>query len=829
MQKAFTDTETAGLHGVIVKIQTEFDNEGVNMIDAWLEKVSVSMALIERIVDNHVIAHNLRFDWFHLSKWYNMCRWVLENHGDVRPVDLDVEIMVEAEWQSQFGLCLKPRGATCTLLTTQQGELQTLMNRKGIVIKRQPIQLRDKLMAKLELMTAHLPDILFAKRDDPFAPRWTWTEIKEEKDGEICPDFVDIKLNFKPSNALKSIAKHVLGYEPKYTHKDIHLDNIPKEFNKMGYMPFARLAGPEMWPDVIKSHIDHWEKNEEANQYAHDDIPLLKALYEHLDEPEPDRYGLLACQIASSRLRGMEVNVEAAAEQLVIQEHTISLAPVNVDSPKQVREYIADAMDPTEALVVAKSAKAAILEDVCKVYVCEDDEECCEFGCPRCDTRHAAKIFGYDLDELRGNKPKKELDILEWEQRITDMEDHISRLLTCKLGWIPAGRMPVIARVREIQRTRKAGKRAQVYRKLIQTKGRMYPSFNPIGAKSGRLSGADGFNFQAIGSEEAMRAVFTLTDGTNVLSMGDYDSLEIIIAIVVYGDDALAKDVESGKSLHALMACEVYGLTYEQVMAKKGTKDDVYKKAKIVVYSLLYGSTIAGIANKLTLPVNVVQKAYDNFVGKYPGVAKARKELAAMFTAIAQPGGRGTEVYYQQPQMCCESMFGFKRDFSIEFELLKILYDFANDLPVEWKKMRGASIRYGDEQKAYWRHVASGLFGAAMNSIQGGVIRAALNHIIQSTGNHLTVGLQTAVWDVQPVGIKPFVLTLMSIHDEICVVSDPEVVDKVASVVYTCIESQQKDVPLLAMEWMSHASSWAGKTNKQGTKQKMGWQLDEAA
>jgi hypothetical protein len=594
-------------------------------------------------------------------------------------------------------------------------------------------------------------------------------------------------------------------------------------------MPFARLAGWESWPKQIHDYVDHWANNADANQYAHDDIPLLKRLYKHVGSPDPDRYGTLACQIASCRLKGMEINLEEVRAQLAIQEATIAMAPVNVDSPKQVREYIADTMDNIEALIVAKSAKASVLEDIVKEYTCDEDEECCEEGCPRCDTHHAAKIFALDLDELKASKPKKEADIDDWLAKIEQLEDHISRLQNSAVGMIPEGAMPVIARVREIQRTRKAGKRAQVYRKLIQCKGRMYPSFNPIGAKSGRLSGADGLNFQAIGSEETMRAVFELQDGTNVLSMGDYDSLEIIIAIVVYGDEALAKDVENGKSLHALMACELYGLTYEQVMARKGTKDDVYKKAKIVVYSLLYGSTIAGIARKLTLPVNVVQKAYDNFVGKYPGVAKARKGLAAKFTAISQPGGRGTEVFYEEPETYIDSMFGFRRDFSIEFELLKILFDFANDIPESWKLMPGKSIRFGDEPKGYWRHVASGLFGAAANSIQGGVIRAALNHIIQSTGNHLTVGLQVGVWDLQPVGIAPFKLTLMSIHDELCVISEADMVDKVTNRVYTTIEEQREEVPLLAMEWMTHATSWAGKTNKQGTKHKMGWHLDEAA
>ncbi len=827
LRKAFVDTETAGLHGIIVKIQWEFDDTGVYMIDAWLESVQTSIALIEQIVRCHVIAHNLRFDWFHLSKWYHTCKWIQNKYGDVRPIDVPIKEMVEAEWQSQFGDCLKPSAATCTLLCTQRGELQTLMNRKAIVIRRQPIQLQNQLLAKLEELTAHLPTILFARQEDPFAPRWKACEIKNEENGKIEQDFVDIKLVFKPSNALKDVAEFVLGYQPKFRMKDVDVPKeyaIPAEYRKTGYMPFARLAGPDSWPKQIYGHIKHWANDKDANTYAHDDIPLLKMLYEHLGSPDGDRYGILACQIASTRLRGMEVNLEEVRKQLEIQEKTLAMAPINVDSPKQVREYLADAMDDQESLIVARSARKQVLEKIIEEYVCDEDEYCCETGCPRCDCKHAADVFEWDLEELKNSPPKKEKDIPEWEEKIKNEEAHIRSLRSAPTGWIPAGPMPVVARVREIQRTRKATKRAQVYRKLIQCKGRMYPSFNPIGAKSGRLSGADGMNFQAIGSEETMRNVFTLHDKDTVLSMGDYSSLEIIIAIVVYGDDILMRDVESGKSLHALMACELYDMTYEQVMSSKGTKNDVYKLAKIVVYSLLYGATISGIAYKLTLPTATVQKAYDNFVKKYPGVAKARRELAAMFTAISQPGGRGTEVFWTDPQTYVESMFGFRRDFSIEFDIARILFKFANNIPKEWKQIPGRSVRYGDNAKAYWQHVSSGLFGCAANSIQGGVIRAALNHIIQSTGNHLTVGLQSAVWDIQPVGIHPFLLTLMSIHDELCVVSKEEVVDEVTSTVSNTIESQREDVPLLAMDWMSHASSWAGKTSKKGKMYKIGWQ-----
>jgi len=496
MRKCFLDTEEAGLHGIMVKLQWEFvegpidiDNiwpgDYVNMMDVWLEPVSKSIAIIEEMMKCHIVAHNLRFDHFHISKWYNACLWVLQNHGDVRPIDLPVEVMVEAEWMSQFGLCLKPPGATCTLLCSQRGELQTLMQRKSITIQRQPVQLRDQLMDRLEKLTAHLPEILFARRKDRSAPRWTWTEIKDEENGEVVEGFVDIKLNFKPSNALKDICEFKLGYKPKFSSsKEVAVPEkyaIPEKFAKTGYMPFARLAGMDSWPDQIKGHVDHWANNKNANQYAHDDIPLLKMLYVHVGSPEPDSYGLMACQIASCRLRGMEADLEEAARQLAIQEETMALAPVNVDSYVQVREYIADALDDVEALIVARSAKAQILEDIIGLYVCEEDEECCDIGCPRCDTDHAARIFQYDLDELRSSKPKKEQEVDDWLSNIERMEDQIVRLEISAVGTLPVGQMPVIARVREIQRTRKASKRAQIYRKIIEAK-KCYPSFNPIGA-----------------------------------------------------------------------------------------------------------------------------------------------------------------------------------------------------------------------------------------------------------------------------------------------------------------------------------------------------------
>jgi hypothetical protein len=99
------------------------------------------------------------------------------------------------------------------------------------------------------------------------------------------------------------------------------------------------------------------------------------------------------------------------------------------------------------------------------------------------------------------------------------------------------------------------------------------------------------------------------------------------------------------------------------------------------------------------------------------------------------------------------------------------------------------------------------LYGAAY-SIQNGVIRASNNHLIQSAGRSITIGLQQKIWELQPVGIHPFYVKPMSIHDEIAVVSTPEYVEPVSRVVKETLDNQCEHIPLLSLEWGRFLKSW---------------------
>jgi hypothetical protein len=101
----------------------------------------------------------------------------------------------------------------------------------------------------------------------------------------------------------------------------------------------------------------------------------------------------------------------------------------------------------------------------------------------------------------------------------------------------------------------------------------------------------------------------------------------------------------------------------------------------------------------------------------------------------------------------------------------------------------------------------SALYGAAF-SIQAANMRAACNHIIQSPGGEICKGFQRALAEEQPVGIAPWRIRTLNMHDEILVVHDGTVDCK--AIKDRTVERYRKHVPLLAWEWDAK-ESWGDK------------------
>jgi len=176
---------------------------------------------------------------------------------------------------------------------------------------------------------------------------------------------------------------------------------------------------------------------------------------------------------------------------------------------------------------------------------------------------------------------------------------------------------------------------------------------------------------------------------------------------------------------------------------------------------------------------------------------------------MKQPNGVGTAVEWNEPAPYVESLFGFKRYFTIENKICKALFDLAQKLPEPWLKVRKTVKRREKEQTACGA-IQSSLYATAF-AIQAASMRAAGNHRIQSTGAQICKRMQRAIGDLQPAGVHPWVVQTLNSHDEILSVNKPSVAPAVAKVVADTVAEFQKVIPLLDIEWKSDLSSWAEK------------------
>lgn len=729
----FLDSETCGLVGMPVLIQTAMDDGPIELHEVWKQPVGDTLDLLGRVASCQLVGFNLTFDVFHLCKL--TCMWS-KLPRDFIP-ESDIERVVSVEREAIWGPCWKPQAACDLMLHSRKGKYQTLMPRKPIFIRKVPAAIAESVVKALS-EALHFNKIFFAKtKTNP--GQWSILPIKER------PQLVNLKLSFNPAAGLKFLAEYALGYTPKHHFSDIALgpEFTPSE---LGYAPFADVAPePERaWPKVIQNHIEHWHSNEHARAYANDDIVITRDLYHHLGAPEPgDDDSELACMVAACRWRGFEVDIEGIKQLLVHAKQVYSHAPVNVGSPAKVRAYLSEVLDDIEKLAIEAS------------------------GCTK-----------PVLESMQGK---------EWSHN-------------------PAAQK----RAKELLDVKKAGKEIELYDKLI-TAGRLHPDLSIIGAKSGRMSGSGGLNVQGIKNTKPVRKCFPLRDHHLLcLSLGDFSSFEVTIADAVFDDPQLREDLLTGRSIHAEFGRLLYDLSYEEVLSTKGTERDLYSDAKSAFFAtVLYLGDAGTINRKQGVPKEKAEEAIHRIGLRYKKLGEARQTSIEVFSAMSQPGGLGSAIEWRDPITWAETLLGFKRDFSLEWQICKGLYDLAQDPPKEWKKIPARLVRSNRVQTASGA-AQSALYGAAFG-LQGANIRAGANHKIQGTGAQITKAVQRRLWDLQPAGIHPYELTALNVHDELLCPHRPGLTDRVADVVQSAVEDYRKIVPLLGIDWLREGHSWADK------------------
>lgn len=837
----FFDTETIGFHSPTVLIQWADGVDGpVQRHNIWYEPIIDTINLIERMCEEGVCGFNLAFDWFHICQTYTTLVLLGEKVGfDEYPID-HINTYADLEPMARDGHCVKPSTALDLMLYARKGPYQSTMDRKNIRIKRVPAVLAVPLVEELN-SRIKLKDIYFTRQQDK-SKRWHIMPIKTggtKGKPEYDKEFVNVELKFRSSSALKVLATDALGIDESNVLKfgDV---GVSKKYNpnEFGWAPFARALVPEgydwfckikkgqgfregyAWPGVVKRHASHWKYDVKAIRYSELDVIYLQKLYKYFKQPEAgDDDSVLACMVGASRWRGFSVDIaklQALLDKAKIREKS---APKHSE---HVRKYLMEVLSPTEqvALKVNESTKKAILETISRLKI--------------------------DCAECNGEGK-----------------------LDCVIcGGTGETKHPAAERAEKCLDARKARFDATLFTKLL-TARRFHASAKVIGSLSGRMSGGDGMNALGVQHLKEVRSAFTLAFGGLELCGGDFSSYEIAIMDADYDDENLRRqlltcyrckqlwtlaDIDelycprcgaaedkctnckkscfvfrdgkvecncghgAGKGspevtlrkIHGLFGmCLAPGKTYDEILATKGKDPDLYDQGKRGVFSQGYGGNWQTLVNRLGITEEDAKVAEVTFATEYQGIGRAKKRNYDDFCSMRQPGGISSKVYWSEPKEYAESLNGFRRYFTLENQVCKVLFDLGDDPPEEWTKLRITCVRRDRDQKVGGA-VRSALFAAAF-AIQSHNMRAAQNHRIQATGALETKRLQCRIWKHQPVGIHKWVVQPFQVHDELMIPAKPELKLVLAQEIKNFILERRCLIPLLKMDFSLSLNSWADK------------------
>jgi DNA polymerase-1 len=155
--------------------------------------------------------------------------------------------------------------------------------------------------------------------------------------------------------------------------------------------------------------------------------------------------------------------------------------------------------------------------------------------------------------------------------------------------------------------------------------GRIHPTFNQIGAATGRLSSTHP-NVQniPIRSEEGVRIreAFIPAEGMTLLS-ADYSQVELRIVAHFSGDESLIDAFAKGEDVHRRTAAEVNAISPADVSAEQRAH------AKAINFGIIYGSSAFGIANQLGIAQAEAQATIDRYFARYRGVRRFLDETVA--------------------------------------------------------------------------------------------------------------------------------------------------------------------------------------------------------
>ncbi len=153
--------------------------------------------------------------------------------------------------------------------------------------------------------------------------------------------------------------------------------------------------------------------------------------------------------------------------------------------------------------------------------------------------------------------------------------------------------------------------------------GKIHTSFNQAVTATGRLSSTNP-NLQNIPVRDELgreiRKAFIADDDDCIFFSADYSQIELRLMAHLSNDPHMIEAFCSGADIHAATAAKIYGIPVEEVTS------DMRRKAKTANFGIIYGISVFGLAERLSIPRAESKELIDGYFQTYPRIKEYMEE-----------------------------------------------------------------------------------------------------------------------------------------------------------------------------------------------------------
>lgn len=153
--------------------------------------------------------------------------------------------------------------------------------------------------------------------------------------------------------------------------------------------------------------------------------------------------------------------------------------------------------------------------------------------------------------------------------------------------------------------------------------GKIHTSFNQAVTATGRLSSTNP-NLQNIPVRDELgreiRKAFIADDDDCIFFSADYSQIELRLMAHLSNDPHMVEAFCSEADIHAATAAKIYGIPVEEVTS------DMRRKAKTANFGIIYGISVFGLAERLSIPRAESKELIDGYFQTYPRIKEYMEE-----------------------------------------------------------------------------------------------------------------------------------------------------------------------------------------------------------